>query len=82
MKQWRIRRRFSILNHLRYNHYPPVPASMVGPCERAIDNANRGEWNKRVLLPRGVTYRGIRLAPTHAIIDQHHLEFYVEGDEE
>jgi hypothetical protein len=63
--------------HLQYNHYPPVPRSMVGPCKRAIAKANRGEWDAKVRLPQGVTYRGKSLAPVSAVIEQHHLDGFL-----
>jgi hypothetical protein len=74
-----------ILVHLTSNHYPPVPKSMVEPCIEAIDNANAGEWDKRVDLPEGVTWKGETSAPTNTIVEQHHLEFWIiesELDEE
>jgi hypothetical protein len=68
--------------HLQSNHYPPVPSSMVPACIEAIENALEGNWLKKVELPAGSSYRGSRFAPTDAIIDQHHLEAWVELDEE
>ncbi len=68
--------------HLLYNHYPPVPVSMVGPCLRAIEYANRGEYDKKVRMPEGITYKGKKLAPVDAVIEAHHLEFFIEPDEE
>ena len=68
--------------HLQSNHFPPIPTSMVAPCIEAIENANAGEWNKLVSLPEGVGYKGLPAAPTHAIIEQHHLDTWVELDEE
>lgn len=68
--------------HLRSNHFPPIPLSMVPVCIEAIENALAGEWNKLVSLPEGVGYRGLTVAPTDAIIEQHHLDAWVELDEE
>jgi hypothetical protein len=68
--------------HLRQNHYPPVPLSMIEPCKEAIQNALEGNWLKAVELPEGTTYRGSTHAPTDAIIEQHHLHAWVELDEE
>ena len=68
--------------HLQSNHYPPVPTSMVPACIEAIDNAIAGDWMKMVEMPEGVSYRGSRFAPTHAVIEQHHLDTWVELDEE
>ena len=68
--------------HLQSNHFPPIPQSMVQPCIEAINNAIAGEWTKLVSLPEGVGYRGLTAAPTDAIIEQHHLDAWVELDEE
>lgn len=68
--------------HLQGNFYPPVPASMVEPCIEAIQNALAGDWFKPVELPNPVKYKGSTHAPTSAIIEQHHLEPWLELDEE
>ena len=72
----------AVRTHLLYNHYPPIPSSMVAPCVRAIEYANRGEYDKKVLLPKGMTYKGKRLAPIDAVIEAHHLEFFLDQDED
>ena len=60
--------------HLQSNHYPPVPAFMVGTCVEAIDAVNdAGLWDLEIPLPEGVTWRGLTSAPAHAIISNHHL---------
>lgn len=66
-----------ILVHLTSNHYPPVPKIMVEPCIEAIDNANAGDWGKMVTLPEGVLFLGETQAPTDAMVEQHHLEFWI-----
>lgn len=72
----------AVRTHLLYNHYPPLPSSMVGPCVRAIEYANRGEYDKKVRLPEGMFYKGKRLAPVDAVIEAHHLEFFLDEDDE
>jgi len=66
-----------ILVHLTSNHYPPVPKVMVEPCIEAIDNANAGDWDKMIKMPEGVSYKGESEAPTDAMVEQHHLEFWI-----
>ena len=68
--------------HLQYNHYPPVPETMVPACLEAIDNANLGLWLNEVELPNGVSYKGRNTAPTWAMIEQHHLDTWVQLEEE
>ena len=66
-----------LLVHLTSNHYPPVPKSMVPICIEAIDLANDGFWDEMVKMPEGVQYQGTDEAPVHAIVEQHHLEFWI-----
>ena len=74
----------SITVHLRSNHYPPVPYSMVQPCIDAIYACDEQEYDKLIELPEGVMWRGQSSAPAHAIVEGHHLEawLYSEGDNE
>jgi len=72
----------SITIQLRSNHYPPVPYSMVPICIEAINAYNDGDYSKRINLPEGVSWRGQETAPANAIIEQHHLENWIEYDED
>lgn len=70
-----------ILYHLRGNMYPPVPAEMVQPCIDAIDASYDEDLNRMIQMPMvgdfQITYKGSTEAPAWAIIEQHHLEFWV-----
>lgn len=68
--------------HLKSNHFPPIPKSMVKPCIEAIDAANDGDWEKLVSLPEGTGYRGLTVAPVHAIVEAHHLETWITNEGE
>ena len=72
----------SITIQLRSNHYPPVPYSMVPICIEAINAYNDGDYSKRIDLPEGVSWRGEESAPANAIIEQHHLENWIEYGED
>jgi len=50
---------------------------MVEPCIQAIDLANEGQWEATIPMPEGVRYQGQDEAPVHAIVEQHHLEFWI-----
>ena len=64
--------------HLSSNHYPAVPIEMVPTCLEAIDAVNsESDWDKLITLPDGITYKGLTQAPASAIIEQHHLEFWI-----
>ena len=66
---------------LRSNHYPPVPESMIPVCIEAIDYANEGEREEMITLPEGVSWKGEPCAPVHAIVEGHHLEFWIAESE-
>jgi len=66
-----------IMVHLTSNHYPPVPKIMVPVCIEAIDKANEGEWEEMIKLPENVLWKGEEEAPVSAIVEQHHLEFWI-----
>jgi hypothetical protein len=69
--------------HLRSNHYPPVPLTMVKPCIEAIDAVNdAGLWNLDIPLPEGILWKGLTSAPAHAIIEAHHLNAWLIEREE
>lgn len=63
--------------HLRSNHFPPIPNSMIDPCLQAIDAVNEGDYDKLIQLPEGVGYRGRVVAPASAIVEGHHLESWL-----
>jgi hypothetical protein len=66
--------RQSIGYHLRGNHYPPVPLTMVEPCVEAIYAVSDGDTHKSIQLPEGVFWKGYPTAPAYAIVESHHLE--------
>jgi hypothetical protein len=71
--------------HLRGNHYPPVPLSMVKPCIEAIDICQRAIWgdadaNERIELPEGVLWRGDTTAPAWALVESHHLDTWIDSE--
>lgn len=67
--------------HLQYNHYPPVPESMVEVALTAIDHAIEEDWGADIALPEGILYKGEETAPTYAIISNFHLEPFINQEE-
>ena len=64
--------------HLSSNHYPGIPIEMVPVCIDAIDAVNsESDWDKLITLPYGISWKGLPQAPASAIIEQHHLEFWI-----
>ena len=63
--------------HLKGNHYPPVPSSMIQPCIDAIDAYYDEEYNRKIDLPEGITWKGLIKAPACAIVEAHHLEAWL-----
>jgi hypothetical protein len=68
--------------HLRANHYPPIPAIMVGTCIAAIDAVNDYDPYREIELPDGVSYRGSDAAPAYAIVEQHHLNAWLDYEDQ
>ena len=68
--------------HLQGNHYPPVPLSMVQPCIDAIDAAYDEDYDREIEMPEGVSYKGKTTAPAWAIIEQHHLDWFINPVED
>jgi hypothetical protein len=66
-----------LLAHLQSNLYPPVPASMLGPSKRAIAAVNRGKHDSNIKLPDGITWKGQKSAPAHAIVEGHRLHMWL-----
>ena len=70
-----------LLYHLKGNHYPPVPAEMVQPCIDAIDAYYDEDFDREINMPKvndfQITYKGSITAPAWAIVEQHHLEFWL-----
>ena len=64
--------------HLQSNHYPPVPLIMVEPCVQAIFAVNDWRSDESISLPEGVFYKGSTSAPAWAIVEQHHLDAWVQ----
>jgi len=72
--------RTQLSHHLTINHYPPLPIELLDVCLEAIDKANEGEWDDRVLLPEGTYYRGDTSAPVLAVIEAHHLNAWISEE--
>jgi hypothetical protein len=70
----------AIAMHLRSNHYPPVPYSMVQPCMDAIDAYWEDSQDRLIELPEGVSWRGNTSAPAWALIESHHLDPWCQDD--
>ncbi len=71
--------------HLQGNHYPPVPLTMVQPCIDAIDAYYEEDYQRMIDMPKvgdfQITYRGSTQAPASAIIEQHHLSFWLPEED-
>jgi hypothetical protein len=67
--------------HLRGNHYPPVPLSMVQPCIDAIDAYYEEDYQRLIDLPAPITWRGETQAPASSIVDGHHLHAWLPQED-
>ena len=68
--------------HLQCNHYPPVSLDFVPVCLAAIQAADNEDAEQLVDLPEGVTYKYSAQEPAWAIIEQFHLGFFLNIEEE
>jgi hypothetical protein len=75
-----------LLYHLQGNHYPPVPKEMVQPCIEAIDAYYDEDFNRMIEMPMvgdfQILYKGMSHAPASAIVEQHHLEWFINPVDE
>jgi hypothetical protein len=55
---------------------------MVQPCIDAIDAYYDEDYDKFIAMPEGVFYKGMSHAPAWAIIEQHHLSFWLPESED
>jgi len=67
-----------IAMHLTSNHYPPVPVIMVQACIEAIEACNEEDYQRRIELPEGCSWRGESSAPASAIVEGHHLHEWID----
>lgn len=68
--------------HLTSNHYPPVPVSMIDACKAAINAYWEEEYDRKVDLPEGISWKGEKSAPARAIVEAHHLDAWVDRYDE
>lgn len=71
----------AIVRHLRGNHYPPVPTTMLEPCIEAIEAIQEGDIHRHIHLPAGILYKGEPTAPAHAIAQSHHLDAFIQRED-
>lgn len=68
--------------HLTHNHYPSVPVSMLPACKLAIVAYQDERYHEEIPLPAGISYRDRRTAPASAIVEQHHLDAFIDSEGE
>lgn len=71
--------------HLTSNFYPPIPAEMAEACMQAIDAYSENDYDRLIGLPEingvQVGYKGLTVAPAHAIVEQHKLYPWIEEED-
>lgn len=69
--------------HAESNHYPPLPLSLIPVWKEVIQWANEGKSCETLFaLPKGITYKGFASAPAQAIVQAHHLEAWIQLDDD
>ena len=59
-----------------------VPFDCEVKARAALDAAREMDAMRQIEMPEGVFYKGKTTAPAWAIIQQHHLDFWLPQDEE
>lgn len=72
----------ALIIHLRSNHYPPLPLSLLPTCKLVIQAINEGDYNREITLPDGITWRGKEAAPAGACLEAWHLSFFCDQEED
>ena len=72
---------FALEWHLTSNHYPPVPVAMVEVCVRIIEGQGTWGYGDTISLPEDVRWRGESQAPIQAVIEEFHLDPFLEHTE-
>ncbi len=75
-----ISRNTALGDHLRYNHYPPLPLALVTVAEEAIDFANDEDWEEEIVMPSGIQFRGSDTATVGHIVESLHLDSFLTLD--
>jgi hypothetical protein len=68
--------RNSLEYHLQYNHFPPVDLVFVETALEAIQNLKDNNPLASITMPNGIE------KTSEKIIEELHLEFYLEEEEE
>lgn len=68
--------------HLTFNHFPPVPLTLVSVCQRIIEGQGTWGYDDTISLPEDVRWRGESQAPIQAVIEEFHLDPFLEHSEE
>ena len=72
--------------HLTGNHYPPVPVEMIPVCIEAIDAFYDEDWERMIDMPKvgdfQILYKNSTQAPASAIVEQHHLSWFIDPAED
>ncbi len=73
----------ALYHHFAFNHFPRVPVAAIEPAEKAIEQANLGEWDELIDISDVGKHRvhGSEV-PVNVLIDEWHLSPFVNNDEE
>lgn len=64
--------------HLTVNHFPPVPEALVPVCVRIVEEQGQWGYDDTITLPEDVRWRGQTTAPIQAVIEEFHLDSFLE----
>jgi hypothetical protein len=70
--------REQIEDHLKYNHYPPLPITLADACIEAIKLANTNEWERKIIYNINPELGVIASANVSQLIDVLRLDDFLE----
>lgn len=67
--------------HLQSNHYPPHPEYMIPFALKAVEYANKGNFDHMLTVPKPATFRGKRKCSVYDAIESLHLDAFITWEE-
>jgi hypothetical protein len=68
--------------HFSSNCYPPIPQGMIPTAIAAIDAYWEEDYNKMILLPEGVSFRGQSEVSARNVVQSYRLDAWLMEDED
>ena len=64
--------------HFNFNHYPPLPLSLLPVAKKAIQLAGNEQYDELIDLPEGITWKRRNKASVYACVNAWHLDCFLK----